>query len=282
MSSEKVVLYVYGFFDSPNSSLWPSAQQWIDDIIASQFTHVVLASFHVDANGNLFGSVPVVTNGALASGVNPQLPSLYQQLAAAGKQVLYSIGNAAGSAGDLENLHAILSAPGTAPYTNLQTNLMFVQNQMAMVGIDFDFEGPYGSDQQWTVTQFTNFVADLGFVVTYCPYIIEPFWVAAQNDAAAPVAWWNLQVYGGADPATWAAGLTGAKGVPNPAAFLVAGYSIDNGQSPSDIQTSVAQAANAVPGLGGAFVWQMVDIGKTTYTVSDYAQAVIKGLAGES
>jgi hypothetical protein len=282
--SERVVIYVYGFFDSPKPSEWPSAQQWVDDIIASDFTHVILASFHVDTEGNLYGSAPVVTDGALASGVNPQLPALYQQLAAAGKQVLYSIGNAAGSAGDLANLYTILQAPGSPAYTNLQTNLGFVKNQMAMVGIDFDFEGPYGSDQQWTVTQFTNFVDDLGLIVTYCPYTFETFWVDAQNAATAAVSWWNLQVYGGADPNQWATGLNGAKGVPDPAAFLVAGYSIDGGATPSQVQASISQAATAVPGLGGAFIWQMADIETSsgTYTVSDYAQAVINGLASES
>ena len=69
--SERVVIYVYGFFDSPKQSEWPSAQTWVNDIIASDFTHVILASFHVDQNGNLYGSVPVVTDGALASGVDP-------------------------------------------------------------------------------------------------------------------------------------------------------------------------------------------------------------------
>jgi hypothetical protein len=281
-------LYVYGVFD--NQSNWSSYAGWIADIQGSAFNILVFSTFHVDPNGNLYGSVPLVTNGVFNPDgeLNPDLPSLYQGLQQ-GKTLLYSIGNSAGTAGDMSNLQSILSDPSSTAYSNLQTNLGVLKSELGISGIDFDFEpNGYTTVQQGVVTSFTNFCNNLGLLVTYCPFVNEQWWVDAQIAAVTnggTVACWNLQCYAGGfgnTPANWLSPIqdnAAAMGVSNPATFIVPGT--DTSQTPQATQAVFAAWAAGAPGLNGGFIWQFGVI-ESESSVDDYANAVVNGIANPS
>ncbi len=284
-----VTLYVYGVFD--NQSNWSSYAGWIADIQGSAFNIIVFSTFHVDPNGNLYGSVPLVTNGVFNpdGDLNPDLPSLYQGLQQAGKTLLYSIGNSSGTAGDMSSLQSILSDPSGTAYSNLQTNLGVLKSELGISGIDFDFEPDgYATEQQGVVTSFTNFCNSLDLFVTYCPFFSEQWWVDAQIAAVSnsgSVAWWNLQCYAGGfgnTPANWLSLIKDnavAMGVSNPAAFIVPGT--DTSQTPQATQAVFAAWAGGAPGLNGGFIWQFGVI-ESESSVDDYANAVANGIANPS
>ena len=71
------VLYVYGVFDG--SSNWENFEEWIGYIQNSHFNIVVFSTFHVDSNGNLYGSVPLVSNGVFNPQGGVQNPYLFDR-----------------------------------------------------------------------------------------------------------------------------------------------------------------------------------------------------------
>jgi hypothetical protein len=276
------VLYVYGVFDG--SSNWENFEEWIGYIQNSHFNIVVFSTFHVDSNGNLYGSVPLVSNGMFNPGgeLNPQLPAFYQGLAEAGKTLIYSIGNSFGTSGDMESLKSILRDPFGAPYANLQRNMEVLASELAISGIDFDFEpGSYSGELQDVVTEYTNFCSDLNLGVTYCPYTAEQWWVDAQIEAkAGSVAWWNLQCYGGGTgntPAGWLPAIqrnAEAMGVSDPAAFIVPGAPTSG---PVATQELFSQWASGSPGLKYGFIWQFGNI-ESEDLMDAYGHAVLDGI----
>jgi hypothetical protein len=291
MSNPNSVLYVYGVFDSGEKSTWSSFPGYIQDITTSQFNVVVFSTFHVQASGDLYGSVPLVTAGVFnpEQQLDPCLPQLYQSLQAAGLTLLYSIGNASGSNGDLAALGTILADPGGAAYLNLQQNMKVLSSTLSISGIDFDFEpDDYSPGIAQVVAQFTSFCNDLGLTVTYCPFTNESWWIETQIaavESGGSVAWWNLQCYaggGGNTPAAWEPSITAkaaAMGVTDVATFLVPG--IDTTGGPAVVQAAVSGWASAAPGLNGAFVWQLGTIEGTPDSVSQYAEAVVTGLTNQ-
>ena len=291
MSNTNALLYVYGVFDTGNPSSWPAVPGYISDILASDFNVVVFSTFHVDALGNLFGSVPLVTDGQFnpTNQLDPDLPQYYQQLAQAGRTLYYSIGNSAGTAGDMANLALILADPTGAAYANLQANLKVLAEVLTIAGIDFDFEpADYGSTEQTIVTDFTTFCTGLKLQVTYCPYAVESWWIDAQIaavQAGGAVQWWNLQCYAGGfgnSPATWLPSIqqnAGALGVADPPTFIVPG--VDTSGGPAAVQAEIQSFASGAPGLNAAFLWQLGDIeNQGGATVAQYATAVLQGLSG--
>lgn len=276
-------LYVYGVFDG--GSNWPNFPEWIENIRNSPFNAVVFSTFHVNSSGDLYGNVPLVQEGVFnpAGGLNPQLPALYQSLAQAGKTLIYSIGNSAGTANDMAALQSILANPSGGAYANLRMNMEVLASELAISGIDFDFEpSNYSSDLQAVVTQYTNFCAALDLGVTYCPYVSEQWWIEAQI-AAGPgsVAWWNLQCYGGGvgnTPAGWLPSIqqnAAAMGVSDPAAFIVPGTGTS--QSPEATRELFSQWASGAPGLKYGFIWQFGNI-EGASLLNAYGNSVVDGI----
>jgi len=288
-SDPLVALYVYGVFDSSDQSNWPNFPAWIGYIQDSAFNVVVFSTFHVDMAGNLYGSVPLVTDGTFNPNgdLSPDLPSLYAGLQQSGKTLLYSIGNSAGTGNDLDALEQILADPTSAAYANLQNNMGVLSSTLGITGIDFDFEGFYDADAQGAVTAFTTFCNALGLFVTYCPYEQEQFWIDAQTAAVSTsngsVAWWNLQCYPDLpnSPEGWLPAIQAnapAMGVSDPTTFLVPGTVASQGTVAATQQFS--QWAGATQGLNGGFIWQFGNlVPASTNPCPPWADAVIDGLA---
>jgi hypothetical protein len=283
-------LYVYGVFD--NSDNWTSYQGWLNDIAASGLAFVVFSTFHVDDQGNLFGSVPLVTNGTFNPNgeLNPALPSLYQAFFEQGIGLFYSIGNSAGTAGDMAALQTILGNPSGSAYANLRTNLGVLTDTLSIIGIDFDFEpSDYSPEMQTVVTEFTTFCWNLDLDVTYCPYANEQWWIDAQINAVtkspgySPL-WWNIQCYPdlGNSPEGWLPLIqtnASAMNVLDPEDFVVPGTSTS--LTVSQVQAQFSTWAQAMPGLMAGFVWQFGNM-IADNSVASYMNAVVQGIESPS
>jgi hypothetical protein len=67
--------------------------------------------------------------------------------------------------------------------------------------------------------------------------------------------------------------------VPNPQAFLVPGYSVDQGSTPSEVQSNLNQLQSSAPGLDGGFLWRYESIAHAGFTTAQYAGAIAAGLS---
>jgi len=117
-------------------------------------------------------------------------------------------------------------------------------------------------------------------MVTAAPYQDQQFWTnvlkQTNTGGSAGFSWWNLQLYGGANYGQWVNYLKGL--VPNPQAFLVPGFKVQTGVTPSTVQGNLSQLESSYPGLDGGFIWQYENIIKAGNTAAQYATAIAAGL----
>ena len=109
----------------------------------------------------------------------------------------------------------------------------------------------------------------------------EDFWLEALAQIQAKhgsqlMTWWNLQIYGSADPGTWISTMKnyskpiGISGVND---FFVAGYSAD-GSDPSMVCSEINQLD-----VGGGMIWRLAKIESGSSSAADYSAAIRNGLA---
>ncbi len=322
--SEKICIYAYGNFGQPAGN-HPDQQAedyktWLDALGKAGFNVLVMSTFHVDPSGNLDDSAPVANGGVFnplestnpEKALNPKLPELLADFKSTfNAKVYYSIGNWAGSNGDMANVAVLLdgyscmssgSKPSNSNYDNFVTNLKLLKSALHIDGIDFDFEphdtpDAYGSGQQKMVSQFTCLLHSLGFGVTYCPYTSKKFWINAQADACDPnntgtgtskVNWWNLQCYDGGSGNTadgWVDVINdnsskGRLGIADTGKFITPGYG-KNSSSAGEVQQNIYNAATGSPeSKNGGFIWQLGDFISSPNmesALADYANAIING-----
>ena len=265
----KIAVYCQGTFSAQNPT--PSQQQVMiaaaKDLAGSGFGTVLLGQWHVHSDGTLYyndsplntvlwamKTIPPllrngVTNVPLTFG---PFPSDFQGIA--------------------DHLPAFKKA---------------IQNIVSMSGgavngLDWDLEGDYEQYEDLLV-DLTNWATGLGLVVTAAPYTANTAWtdvLARTNKNGPGFSWWNLQLYGGADYGSWVGYVNGL--VPSPQSFLVPGYNIGGGVSPSDLQSQLAPLAQQYPSLDGAFIWRYEDMAPNGYKTSQYAQAIAAALATQS
>jgi len=272
---------------------------------SSGFTTVILWTMHVNANGDFYyNGTLVVSNGAVTGPFASTLPGLIKELRTGGSvnTVLFGIGSA--DVSDFANIKSLLStATGTAL---LQSNFAAMVQALDIDGFDFDLEEfPY-SEFTATVVQLAQMLFnDYGKFTTFCPYSDQDWWleaaqqIYAQSGNAGIVRWWNLQCYaggGGNTPADWVQMISensSSIGVTNPNAYIVPGYwcangpGCDSGQCPPSIESTFAGLRGVVQ---GGFIWNSGDIFSCdaggacggSAAPSDYAQAIINGLASGS
>lgn len=315
-NAQPVALYVEGVFDvqNPDSQQLAQLQGYVADLQGSNFTTIIFAFIHVDAEGNFYfnGGAPMISGGQLQSGLS-DLPSLFSTLKSGGTvaKLFFSIGGYGPSDNDFGNMGALIKQYGTGPSNPLYQNFQALAQSLSIDGIDFDLEAvtnPYGHYTD-TVVQLTAMLAGLGLEVTYCPYMAEAFWLDClaqvyKDNGKQIVSWFNLQCYaGGAGnvPSQWVAAVKASQklnGVINPAAFVVPGLwcvnssngNCNSGDCPATVQQTFAGYAASDPGITGGFLWQYGDILNCessgacsgSMAAKAYANAIIDGLAGES
>jgi len=264
----KIALYSQDTFDVPN----PTRQQ-IDTMVAaaqdianSGFGTVILGQWHVHSDGSIY------YNNSLLDSVIQALKVIPTALKQGGsvKKVLITFGP---FGADFQSIQRNL--------TQFKKTMAGVQAMTAIDGFDWDLEENYSQFGALLVdlTQWTN---SLGMMVTAAPYEEMSFWTSVlkrtNTGGSTGFSWWNLQLYGGADYPDWVSGLQGL--VPNPQSFLVPGYSVDQGSSPSDVRTNLQQLQSSSPGLDGGFIWKYESIAHAGYTTPQYANAISTGLGG--
>jgi hypothetical protein len=265
---QKVAVYCQGTFSYPNPT-----QQQIDEMVAaaadlasSGFGTVILGQWHVHEDGTIYYN---------DSELNTVINTL-QVIPTALKQ------------GGVQKV-LITFGPFGSDFEGIQNNLESFKQTMAGVvamtdvdGFDWDLEQDYDqySDLLVDLTQWAN---GLGLTVTAAPYQYQSFWngVLQQTNTGgnAGFAWWNLQLYGGADYPSWVQGLGTL--VPDPQSFLTVGYNIAYTNPPS-LQSQIAAQQSSAPGLNGGFIWRYEDIAGSGYATAQFAQAITNGLNGTS
>lgn len=264
----KIALYSQDTFDVANptppqiDAMVASAQ----DINRSGFGTVILGQWHVHADGGIY------YNNSLLDTVIQALKVIPTALKQGGsvKKVLLTFG------------------PFGADFQGIQKNLTQFKKAIAGVqamtnidGLDWDLEQDY-SQYGDLLVDLTKWANGLGMIVTAAPYEEPTFWTnvlkKTNTGGSAGFAWWNLQLYGGASYPNWVPSLKGL--VPNPQAFLVPGFNVDDGTSPGNVQSGLSQLQSAAPGLDGGFIWRYESIAHAGFTTAQYANAIAAGLGG--
>jgi hypothetical protein len=206
------------------------------------------------------------------------------------KNVLFGIGS--GGVNDFTNINNLLQTHEGK--LTLVRNFSALTSALNIQGFDFDDEDYFTmptAAAPGPVVELTRILAgNNDMIVTWCPYQTQDFWNAClslvyQLDQAndpplgQSVQWWNLQCYSGGfgnSPADWSSQLPTDAGVSDAVTFIVPGLA--TGLSPSQIQTAFAAYETNDPGLNGGFIWNSSGIFGSSYTPSQYAQAIITGL----
>jgi hypothetical protein len=262
----KITLYSQGTFSTANPN-----QQQIDAMVAaaqningSGFGTVLLGQWHVHADGSIYYNDSPLDSVIQALKVIPTALKLGGSV----KKVLLSFGP---FGSDFQHIKDNLSS--------FQKTMAGVQAQTDIDGFDWDLEQNY---EEFTdlIVELTRWANGLGLMVTAAPYQNNTFWTdvlkKTNTGGSAGFSWWNLQLYGGAYYPDWVTYLDGL--VPNPQSFLVPGYSVSMGSSPTDVQNDLSQLQSSYSSLDGGFIWQYEDIIKNGYTAAQYASAISTGL----
>jgi len=264
----KSVLYSQDTFDVANPN-----QQQIDTMVAaaqninsSGFGTVILGQWHVHSNGGIYYNDSPLDSVIQALKVIPTALKLGGSV----KKVLLTFGP---FGSDFEGIKNNIS--------QFKKTMGGVQAETGIDGLDWDLEQNY-SEFSGLLVDLTKWANSLNMMVTAAPYQDPQFWIdvlkKTNTGGPAGFSWWNLQLYGGADYAQWVKLLKGL--VPDPEAFLVPGYSVSQGSTPSFVQGNLSQLQSSFPSLDGGFIWQYEEIAKKGFTVSQYAQAIAAGLGG--
>lgn len=315
-NAQPVALYVEGVFDvqNPDSQQLEQLQGYVSDLQGSNFSTIIFAFIHVDAEGNFYfnGGSPMISGGQLQSGLS-DLSSLFSMLKSGGSvaKLFFSIGGYGPSDDDFNHMGTLIKQYGTGSGNPLYKNFQALAQSLSIDGIDFDLEAiqyPYDHYTD-TVVQLTAMLNSLNLEVTYCPYTEESFWLGClaqvyKNRGTQIVSWFNLQCYAGGagnTPSQWVAAVKASaklNGVDNPAAFVVPGLwcvnsssgNCNSGDCPATIQETFAGYTASDPGITGGFIWQYGDIltcessgaCNGSMLAKAYATAIIDGLAGQS
>ncbi len=305
----RVILYGNGLFGANR----PSNLQQIEYVRTSGFNTVVLWTLHVHPEGTLmYNDAVIAKDGVFASTFN-YLPPLVEALTAPGSTVdtvLFCIGS--GGVNDFTTLQSLLANPDSKAAEHLRRNFTALQVALPLMGFDFDNEdalsGGIGSPDVNTVAQLALMLCGGNTnIISYCPFgPYQQFWADCLTatytldgqqspSLSQTVQWMGVQTYGGGVVSDFVGAITANNdanpplptGVSNPASFVLPGYSAGTDSSqgqmtPDQVQAAVASEVAANAGLPGAFIWNSSQIDNSPFTLSQYAQAIISGLAGKS
>lgn len=230
----KIVLYTQGTFDVPNPNSQQKAAMMAaaNDIIKSGFNTVILGQWHVHADGGIY------YNDSLLDTVSQNLQTIVPALKKGGLRVLLTFGPFGSDFGGIQK--------NEESFKEAIANL---QGDTGIQGLDWDLEQDY-DEYTALLVDLTQWAGSRALVVTAAPYEERDFWLNVLKQSPSRFAWWNLQLYGGADYGDWVGYLKGK--VTNPETFLVPGFKVEAGGAPSDVQSQLKQMKSSYPSLAGA------------------------------
>lgn len=273
---------------TPNVALYTEAVLTPDAVSAlcrSGFSTIIVGLFHVHADGSLYYNddpVSAATATIIASlkqiAREPRPMCLHvhwrRQLARPS-----GIGVRFGLPGD--ESHLTQPAPGQS--LTSKAAILELMRAGNIDGLDLDYEPmttPFDVD---FIAQIATEISAVGHLVSAAPYQDHGHWgsVLSQTTTSSGNCFtrWNLQLYGGADYATWVAylgTLSAQTNINDPQRFLVPGYSIACGSTPNDdLGQPLNQLAQQYPTLDGAFIWNSTSIADCLATEASAIQATL-------
>lgn len=229
------------------------------DVASAGFDTIIVGLFHVHEGGAIYyNGFPVNsdTSADICSGIR----ALKTMPGSTVRTILLSFGGG--------NWFGHPASVSDSDYPAMKANwftfkasLIDLLENSGADGVDWDYEPetvPFDTD---FIIAITNEMAALPCLVTAAPYDKQAEWLTViagtrRGPGGNNFAWWNLQLYGGAEYSDWVSALQGAStglGAGSVEAFLVPGY------SPSDCGGTPAGAIEGLratyPGLDGAFIW---------------------------
>lgn len=242
-----------------------------DNINTSGFGAINLGQWHVQSDGTLhYNDTPL------------------EEVIVPLQVIVTSLTIGGGVGRGLRNAFISFGPFGT-DFSNMATNWDFFTQQVselqlrtAINGIDLDLEADYDANFD-VVVKLTDWANSKGLIVTAAPYDDSKidFWINVLKATNYGHQWWNLQLYGGATYSSWLDALNKTT-VPDPQSFLVPGFAVHLGATPSNVQSALQSMLAQYPNLDGGFIWQYEDINKNDFTASQFAAAIATGLGASA
>ncbi|MEY2528330.1 MAG: hypothetical protein QOJ05_420 [Verrucomicrobiota bacterium] len=233
------------------------------DVATAGYTTVIVGLCHVNDDGTInYNDFPYDSNTSAA--FNEAIQALKTTPGSTVKTVLVSFGGGnwwghPASVSDTDYPHM------KANWSTFKPALIAFMQDANVDGVDWDYEPEMVPFDVPFITRITNEIAAKNFLITAAPYNYADLgnWQSV-IDATVKTggtgnnfAWWNLQVYGGADYSQWITMLQGASiGITGSAVeqFLIPGYE----QQDCDDSGTISQLKSVkqnYPSVGGAFIW---------------------------
>lgn len=283
--------------------LYSEGAPLIDDLRSSGMTTIVAWSVHVaSGSGDLIFNDPViVSNGSYVGEASwPEQLALLKQSPTSVQRLLFSVG--AGGVDDFHHIQQLIQQQGVGPKSILYRNFAALKAAIPGIdGIDFDDEDLFDRD---TTVAFASMLHQLGYEVTFCPYMMLDYWVECLKklNTAAPglVVGFNLQCYSGGEgnsPGPWIQAVAEAMGPDFDAAgFVRPGLWCANtppdcsqGQCPDSIESTLKGWQPS--GIRGGWIWLLDDLLKCqdsgactggSMDIAAYANAIVNALAANA
>lgn len=253
--------------------IYKNREYAIGELKASGFSHVIVWTIHIEADGSLGfnGEFPLVKDGAYIG--DQYYPDFRDDIASlkTGETSITRVefGLSGWGSGTYDNVRDLLSCTGshcgTGTDSILFRNFQALRNAFPAVdALNNDDEGTYHLD---SAVPFHIMLSDIGFNTAVVPYQNKSFWqsfvdrVNSARSGAVDLSY--LQVYAGGagnNPCNWDLGLP-----------LIAGlWSRD--VSPSEVQSRM-QGWKDTCGIDGGFMWLYDDFDNSPL-VAQYADAI--------
>jgi len=280
--------------------LYEQGSSLLDDLRTSGMTTIVAWSVHVNTAGDLiFNDQAIVHDGAYIGDASwPSWLATLKESPTSVQRLLFSVG--AGGVDDFHHIQQLIQEQGVGPDSVLYENFAALKSKIpAIDGIDFDDEDLFDQD---TTVAFAGMLHELGYEVTFCPYMMPDYWVNClkklNTDTPGLVVGFNLQCYSGGSgntPGPWIDAVAKAMGPDFDAAgFVRPGLWCANtppdcsdGQCPDSIEATFKDWQSS--GIRGGWIWLLDDLLKCQDSgacaggqmgVAGYANAIVSGLEG--
>jgi len=245
----------------------------------SGFTTLMLSSFYIRANGDVF------------SGDNNRQPIIHQGIFTGNEEWVRRVQSLRKNPGSIRRIEILLEGrwynqppntydfikdwidsakggpeviTGTKPGSTLYEIVRILKEKIGADAICIDDESVYDSQ---SIIRLGEMAHGLGIHMTLCPYTKIPFWkeiIDSSRHHLVDAVY--LQCYDGGKrntPAPWVQGLN--SNIPVYPIFLCRGAfstcgTSHNSKTPDEIRADMQAYRKEYPGLSGAGIWQMADI----------------------
>ena len=259
--------------------IYPGNNETFDRLRSSGFTTVILSSFYIRANGDVYSGDdsknPVIHNGSWAGNSDwlRRVASLKQQPSSVTRIEILLEGRWINQPPNTYDFirdwtdtarQVAATTSGPAPDSTLYRIAQVMKEKIGVDAVCIDDESVYDSR---SIVRFGTMVSSLNMHMTLCPYTNFTYWrsiLSGSKEGLVDAIY--VQCYDGGrrnTPGRWKDSL--ATGIPVYPVFLCRG-SFDtcstshNSKTPDQIKADMARFKTAYPGMSGGGIWQMADV----------------------